>query len=65
MLENDERRRIILTAFTYSEFRCHALCVDYILYEKTKMNIKMASFKFFIQDLPFFFIQISFLRNTS
>jgi hypothetical protein len=50
--DEDIRRKLIFRAFTFSEFRTQALCVDYIHYEINKTEFLMACVKFGIEDLP-------------
>ena len=50
--DDDYRRKIIFRAFTFSEFRSQALCVDYIHYEILKTELLMAALKFSVEDLP-------------
>lgn len=50
--DEDTRRKLIFRAFTFSEFRSQALCVDYIGYEIYKTEFFMACAKFMIEDLP-------------
>ena len=54
--DGDLRRKLIFRAFTFSEFRSQALCVDYIHYEIYKTELLMASLKFAFEDLPQFII---------
>ena len=65
IFEEDVRRQTVHTAFTFSEFRCHSLCVRNTKYEISKNDIYMSSLKFLAQDLPSIIIQISFLQNTT
>jgi hypothetical protein len=55
---------MIFRAFTFSEFRSQALCVDYIKYEIFKTELLMSSFKFAVEDLPQFIIQVFYLLST-
>lgn len=50
--DGDLRRKMIFRAFTFSEFRSQALCVDYLHYEIFKTELLMASLKFALEDLP-------------
>ena len=50
--DGDLRRKMIFRAFTFSEFRSQALCVDYLHYEIFKTELLMASLKFGFEDLP-------------
>lgn len=61
----DLRRKMIFRAFTFSEFRSQALCVDYINYEIYKTEFLMACVKFGIEDLPQFIIQTLYLLTTT
>ena len=54
--DDDFRRKMIFRAFTFSEFRSQALCVDYIKYEIYKTEFLMSALKFGIEDLPQFLI---------
>lgn len=56
---------MIFRAFTFSEFRSQALCVDYIKYEIYKTEFLMSALKFGIEDLPQFMIQAYYLLNTN
>ena len=50
--DEDRRRKMVFRAFTYSEFRSQALCVDYINYEIYKTEVYMSFAKFLAEDLP-------------
>jgi len=54
--DEDLRRKLIFRAFTFSEFRTQALCVDYINYEINKTEFYMSCVKFGVEDLPQFII---------
>lgn len=54
--DEDTRRKLIFRAFTFSEFRSQALCVDYIGYEIYKTEYLMSAAKFLIEDVPQFIL---------
>ena len=62
--DEDLRRKLIFRAFTFSEFRTQALCVDYINYEINKTEFYMSCVKFGVEDLPQFIIQALYLLKT-
>ena len=55
---------MIFRAFTFSEFRSQALCVDYLHYEIYKTELLMASLKFALEVMPQFIIQFVYLIST-
>lgn len=61
----DTRRKLVFRAFTFSEFRSQALCVDYINYEIYKTEWLMACAKFLVEDLPQFLIQATYLTRST
>ena len=54
--DEDQRRKLVFRAFTFSEFRSQALCIDYISYEIYKTEFFQACAKFGVEDLPQFLI---------
>ena len=50
--KEDQRRKYAMRAYTFDEFRVHALNVHYVYYEKRKLDIIFGAFKFAIQNLP-------------
>jgi hypothetical protein len=50
--EEDKRRKYALRAYTFNEFRVHALNIEYVEYERQKVNLSMGIMKFFFEDLP-------------
>ena len=62
--DDDFRRKMIFRAFTASEFRSQALCVDFVKYEVYKTEMIQSLYKFLIEDGPMFGIQAYYLSTT-
>ena len=50
--DDDQRRKLVFRAYTFSEFRCQALCVDFVQYEISKTALLQSALKFSFEDLP-------------
>jgi len=61
----DKKKKFAFRAFIFTEFRVHALSVDYIAYEKHKTEFLMGTLKFSFEDLPQFIIQVFYLTSTT
>ena len=62
--DDDYRRKMVMKAFVFSDFRSQVLSVDYTSYDYRKYELVGATLKLFLDDLPQLIIQCEFLRNT-
>ena len=62
--DDDLRRKTIMKALVFSEFRTQVLSVDFTVYDNHKYELFSATFKLLLDDLPQFILQIEFLKNT-
>lgn len=50
--EEDRKRKYVYRLLIFNEFRMQALNVDYVGYDKAKVDFLMGIFKFLFQDVP-------------
>ena len=62
--QEDRRRKYAFRILTLTEFRMQATNVEYIHYEKNKWDLVMGFFKFALEDLPQFLVQVYYLNFT-
>ena len=56
--EEDSRRKYAHRVLIFNESRLQALNLEYTRYEREKTDLLMATFKFALEDLPQFLIQL-------
>lgn len=62
--EEDSRRKYAHRVLIFNESRLQALNLEYTRYEREKTDLLMATFKFALEDLPQFLIQLYYLTMT-
>lgn len=62
--DDDTRRKLVMRAYTFSEFRSQGTCIDYINYEVYKTEFITALYKLLVQDIPMLIIQSIYISQT-
>jgi hypothetical protein len=62
--EEDSRRKYAHRVLIFNESRMQALNLEYTRYQREKVDLLMAFFKFFLEDAPQFLFQLYYLTQT-